>query len=140
MNSNTVSIALATLLITIPTVDISAQTQRQVIVAAGTQQTYQGHVDTVLMPDGKTMFAVGTFDDLYHGRDGQYRIKLMHSHAGWDNAYSGLEVLPDGTIVATNYIKYQAGPEKHSVVSTRFKLNETDEMWQTQGRASLARE
>jgi hypothetical protein len=71
---------------------------------------------------------VGTFDDLFHGRDGQYRIKLMHSHAGADNAYSGLEVLPDGIIVATNYIKYRAGPEKHSVVSTRFKLEETDAM------------
>ncbi len=82
---------------------------------------------------------VGTFDDLYHGRDGQYRNKLMHSHAGWDNAYSGLEVLPDGTIVAINYIKYQAGPEKHSVVSTRFKLNETDEIWQTQGRVFCRR-
>lgn len=69
---------------------------------------------------------VGTFDDLYYGREGQYRIKLMHSHAGRDNAYSGLEVLPDGTIVATNYIKYTAGPEKHSIVSTRFRLQETD--------------
>lgn len=71
---------------------------------------------------------VGTFDDLYYGREGQYRIKLMHNHAErtWDNAYSGLEVLPDGTIVATTYIKYKPGPEKHSVISTRFKLEETD--------------
>lgn len=69
---------------------------------------------------------IGTFDDLYYGRDGQYRVKLMHSYAGGDNAYSGLELLPDGTIVATNYIKYQPGSEKHSVVSTRFKLEELD--------------
>jgi hypothetical protein len=73
---------------------------------------------------------VGTFDDLFDGREGQYRIKLMHSHAGRDNAYSGLEVLPDGTIVATNYIKYTAGPEKHSIVSTRFTLAETDALRQ----------
>ncbi len=46
----------------------------------------------------------------------------------------------DFALVATNDIKYQAGPEKHSVVSTRFKLNETDEMWQTDGRASLTKE
>ncbi len=72
---------------------------------------------------------VGAFDDLFHGREGQYRIKLMHSHAGSDNAYSGLEVLPDGAIVATNYIKYQPGPEKHSIVSTRFTLEEIDAMW-----------
>ncbi len=71
---------------------------------------------------------VGTFDDLYYGRDGQYRIKLMHSYAGGDNAYSGLEVLPDGTIVATNYIKYWDDDRRHSIVSTRFKLQEMDQM------------
>lgn len=75
-------------------------------------------------------------DDLFHGRDGQYRIKLMHSHAGSDNAYSGLEVLRDGAIVATNYIKYQPGPEKHSVVSTRFKLDETDAMWRARSETT----
>ena len=37
-----------------------------------------------------------------------------------------MELLPDGTIVATTYIKYRAGTAKHSVVSTRFKLSETD--------------
>jgi hypothetical protein len=37
-----------------------------------------------------------------------------------------MERLPDGTIVATTYIKYQPGNNKHSVVSTRFKLSETD--------------
>ena len=50
----------------------------------------------------------------------------MHSHAGGDNAYSALEILPDSTIVATNYIKYGPGPEKHFLVSTRFKIEETD--------------
>lgn len=80
---------------------------------------------------------VGTFDDLFHRRDGQYRVKLMHSHAGGDNAYSGLEVLPDGTIVATNYIKYQPGPERHSVVSTRFKLEELDAMLEAGGPAVI---
>lgn len=69
---------------------------------------------------------VGTFDDLFNGRPGQYRIKLMHSYAGSDTGYSGLEILPDGTIVATNYIKYRPGSKKQSVVCTRFKLEETD--------------
>jgi len=37
-----------------------------------------------------------------------------------------MELLPDGTIVATTYIKYQPGKKKHSVVSTRFTLKGTD--------------
>jgi hypothetical protein len=61
-------------------------------------------------------------------RDGQYRIKLLHSHRGSDCGYPGLERLPDGTFVATTYIKYRPGPEKHSVVSVRFALDETDAM------------
>jgi len=69
---------------------------------------------------------VGTFEDILEGRDGQYRIKLLHSHAGSDTGYSGLELLPDGTFVATTYVKYRPGPKKHSVVTTRFRLDETD--------------
>lgn len=242
--------------ISIPTVDISGDTERQVIVAGGTDKDYQGHCDTVLMADGKTMFAawclnhaghlgplarsddgglawskervilvvpgqwaqpsvirsadqqrlvmlmrentrkdnslysvstddarnwsepkelpaaltgdrhvikrapdgrlvvafrdmaktsntyghyvawVGTFEDIENGREGQYRIKLLHNAnrtasdspgaGNTDCGYSDLELLDDGTITATTYIKYAAGPEKSSVVSTRFKLSETD--------------
>ena len=71
---------------------------------------------------------VGRYEDIVGGRDGQYRIKLLHSYKGGDNGYPGVEVLPDGTIVATTYIKYREGPEKHSVVSTRFTLAETDRL------------
>jgi hypothetical protein len=70
---------------------------------------------------------VGTYADIVGGRPGQYRIKLLHSHAGVDCGYPGMERLPDGTIVATTYIKYRSGPEKHSVVSTRFGLRELDD-------------
>jgi hypothetical protein len=69
---------------------------------------------------------VGTYDDIRQGRPGQYRIKLLHSHAGGDCGYPGMELLPDGTIIATTYIKYRPGSAKHSVVSTRFKLEEAD--------------
>jgi hypothetical protein len=79
---------------------------------------------------------VGQFEDIVAGREGQYRIKLLHNAArtaedapgegNTDCGYSDLEVLPDGAIVATTYIKYSTGPEKNSVVSTRFKLGETD--------------
>jgi hypothetical protein len=35
--------------ISIPTVDISTDTTRQVVIARGTEKEYQGHCDTVLM-------------------------------------------------------------------------------------------
>jgi len=69
---------------------------------------------------------VGTYDDIAAGRPGQYRVKLLHSHAGSDCGYPGLELLPDGTFVATTYVKYRPGPEKQSVVSVRFKLSEIE--------------
>jgi hypothetical protein len=74
---------------------------------------------------------IGTFDDIVNKREGQYRIKLLHSNAGSDTGYSGLEVLPDGTFIATTYVKYEPGKNKHSVVCTRFKLAETDAMIKT---------
>ncbi len=70
---------------------------------------------------------VGKYEDVISNREGQYRIKLLHSNAGWDCGYSGFELLPDGTFVATTYVKYRPGPEKHSVVTTRFKLEEIDQ-------------
>jgi len=40
--------------------------------------------------------------------------------------YCGLECLPDGTLVATAYVKCRPGRRKHSIVSVRFKLEEID--------------
>jgi len=81
---------------------------------------------------------VGTFEDIVNRREGQYRIKLLHNAnrtaadvpgtGNTDCGYSDLELLGDGTVIATTYIKYATGPEKNSVVSTRFKLSETDAM------------
>jgi hypothetical protein len=71
---------------------------------------------------------VGTYDDIREARPGQYRIKLLHSHAGSDCGYPGMEFLPDNTIAATTYIKYHPGEHEHSVISTRFKLEETDQI------------
>jgi hypothetical protein len=69
---------------------------------------------------------IGTYGDIINGFSGQYRVKLLHSFAGGDCGYPGLEVLPDGTIIATTYIKYAPGKDKHSVVSVKFKAEETD--------------
>ena len=68
---------------------------------------------------------VGRYEDIVAGCDGQYKIKLLNSNAGSDCGYPGLEMLPDGTFVATTYIKYHPDTEKQSVVSTHFKLEET---------------
>ena len=70
---------------------------------------------------------VGTYSDIKQGKPGQYRIKLLHGHKLFDLGYPGVELLPDGTIVATTYLKYWNDARKHSVVSTRFTLAETDE-------------
>ena len=40
----------------LPVVDISDDENRQVIVAAGTENIYQGHPTTLLLADGKTMY------------------------------------------------------------------------------------
>ncbi len=69
---------------------------------------------------------VGDDDDIRLDQPGQYRVKLLHSHAGCDCGYPGVECLPDGTILATTYIKYAAGEEQQSVVRTRFTLSELD--------------
>jgi hypothetical protein len=82
---------------------------------------------------GQFVAWVGTYDDIRQARPGQFRIKLLHHFGsmkdgyGWaytDTGYPGMEVLPDGTIVATTYIKYWDDDRKHSVVCTRFKLEE----------------
>jgi len=45
-----------------------------------------------------------------------------------------MEEHPDGTIVATTYIKYWNDARKHSVVCTRFRLEETDAKLKAEGR------
>jgi len=81
---------------------------------------------------------VGRYEDIVERREGQYRIKLLHNalrtpedlpgKGDADCGYSGVELLPDGTLVATAYVKYRPGPEKHSIICTRFRLEETDEL------------
>lgn len=82
---------------------------------------------------------VGRYEDIVSGKDGEYKIKLLHSHKGSDCGYPGLELLPDGTFVATTYIKYREGPELNSVVSTRFVLAETDTAEKTTAAAPVVR-
>lgn len=68
---------------------------------------------------------LGTYDDIVHGREGQYRIRLMDNHKGADCAYPPVEVLPDGTLVTTTYGHWTAG-ESPYVASVRFQPAELD--------------
>lgn len=68
---------------------------------------------------------IGTYDDIAAGREGQYRVRLMVNHHRSDCAYPGLELLPDGTFVATTYGHWTEG-EAPYVVSVRFRLDEID--------------
>jgi hypothetical protein len=70
---------------------------------------------------------VGTYEDIVKGREGQYRVRLMHNTEGLDCGYPGLEVLADGTFVATTYGHWTHG-EAPYIVSVRFKLKELDAM------------
>jgi len=68
---------------------------------------------------------IGAYDDLRGGREGQYRVRLMKNHKDADCAYSGVEVLPDGTIVATAYGHWTENEEPY-IVSVRLRLAELD--------------
>ena len=91
---------------------------------------YSGAASFWLAPNSTTrghfVAWVGSYDDLHDGRPGQFRVKLLHSYAGPDCGYPGVERLPDGTILATTYIKVHDAAEKQSVVCTRFRLEELD--------------
>lgn len=69
---------------------------------------------------------IGTYDDIVHLRQGQYRVRLLRSPKKRDLGYPGVELLPDGTFVTTTYAVLAPG-EKNSVVSVRFKLSEIDQ-------------
>jgi len=68
---------------------------------------------------------VGTYDDLVHGREGQYLVQLKKNHKGADCAYPGVERLPDDTIVTTTYGHWTKGEQPY-ILSVRLKLSELD--------------
>ncbi len=74
---------------------------------------------------------VGTYDDVKNGRPGDYRVKLLHSYAKpWvgDCGYPGVAVMKDGTVLALTYVKYRDDDCKHSIVETRFTIDELDKL------------
>jgi endonuclease/exonuclease/phosphatase family metal-dependent hydrolase len=68
---------------------------------------------------------VGRYEDILEGGEGQLRVRLQKNHKGMDCGYAGLELLPDGTFVATSYGHWTAG-EPPYVICVRFRLEELD--------------
>jgi hypothetical protein len=69
---------------------------------------------------------VGRYDDIVSGNEGQYRVRLMHNTDKWDCAYPGVEVLPDGTLVATTYGHWTTNQQPY-IVTVRLRLGELDQ-------------
>ncbi len=86
--------------------------------------------------EGDWVAWVGTWDDIVHGRDGQYVLRLKDNHKGYDCAYPGVEVLPDGTFVTTTYGHWDKGEQPY-ILSVRVKLDELDKMAQAAQRSDL---
>ena len=68
---------------------------------------------------------LGTWEDLVHGNEGQYVVRLKDNKRGADCAYPGVEVLPDGTIVTTTYGHWTAGQQPY-ILTVRLKAEELD--------------
>ena len=70
---------------------------------------------------------VGTWEDLYNGREGQYFLRFKENTKGYDTTYPGVEVLPDGTFVTTTYGHWSKGQQPY-ILSVRLKLSELDHL------------
>jgi hypothetical protein len=77
--------------------------------------------------EGDVVAWVGTWDDLYNGRLGHYRVRLLKNYHGDDAGYAGLELLDDGQFLAVTYLQYRLEDRgNNSVVAVRFGLQELD--------------
>ena len=75
--------------------------------------------------EGDWMLWVGRYDDLVNATEGQMIVRLMDNTKAWDCAYPGLEVLPDGTVVATTYGHWEKGKPAF-IVCVRVTTAELD--------------
>lgn len=104
--------------------------------------------EAVMLPDGRYVIAfrdqmvgsktrgqyiawIGEWEDIVKARPGRCRVHLLKHHVAegvnpWDSGYSGVELLPDGDVVCTSYLHYRPDERKSSVVSTRFRVSETE--------------
>ena len=68
---------------------------------------------------------IGTYEDIIHGKDGQYKIQLKQNLGGrfGDCAYTGMEVLPDDTVIAITYGHWDKDKSPY-ILSVRFNPND----------------
>jgi hypothetical protein len=52
---------------------------------------------------------LGHYEDFKNGRAGQARFRLLDNQNSWDCGYPGLELLPDGSLLAITYGHWEAG-------------------------------
>ena len=77
------------------------------------------------MYEGDWVGWVGTYDDLVNGNDGQYVVRLRDNTHGYDTAYPGVLILPDGTVVTTTYGHWDQGEQPY-IRTVRFSLDQLD--------------
>ena len=77
--------------------------------------------------EGDWVAWVGTYHDLVQGQPGQYRIRFKENTKGYDCAYPAMELLPDGTLIATTYGHWEKGQAPY-ILSVRFSLEMTDDL------------
>ena len=68
---------------------------------------------------------VGTWEDLVESRPGRYRVRLKDNLHRWDCAYPGVELLPDGTLLAVTYGHWDEG-EAPYILAVRLRSGELD--------------
>jgi len=71
---------------------------------------------------------VGTFEDLEQGGSGDYRVRLSDNFHQWDCAYSGVELLPSGTIFTTTYGHWDEGQPPY-IRGIHLTLQELDSLY-----------
>jgi hypothetical protein len=84
--------------------------------------------------EGDWILWVGRWEDLAGrtadnaaGRPGQYVVRLKDNTKGYDCAYPGVEVLPEGTFVVTTYGHWEQS-QPPFILSVRLKLDELDQL------------
>lgn len=70
---------------------------------------------------------VGTWDDIVHGREGQYRVRLKDNLHRWDCAYPGVARLGDGTILAVTYGHWEQGEQPY-ILAVHLDMDELDSL------------
>jgi len=77
--------------------------------------------------EGDWVAWVGTYENLQTGHPGQYRVRIKDNTKGYDCAYPAVELLPDGTIMATTYGHWDEGEEPY-ILGVRFKMTDIDSL------------